>query len=49
MPINRTWLTMTLKETPSGITGACITSKTCLKRNFQHLGYGLRNHPGQSG
>ena len=23
MPINRSWMTMTLKETPSGITGAC--------------------------
>ena len=37
MPIDRTWLRMTLKETPSGITGACRYKNDLFERmTVQH-------------
>ena len=37
MPIDRTWLRVTLRETPSGITGACSYKNDLFEPNtLQH-------------
>ena len=50
LPIDLTWLRLTLKQGPSGIAGACAFKDELFDaEHFPALDRGLQSDPGQSG